>query len=108
MSLFFTTLVLLALWVVAAIIRKMVVPFPPWALEAGTVAFVLQFVLYALGALLEVISRFLRTFAGVSQLLHILSLTVFLVGGTALYCLAGNVLGLASLWALYLLCRALR
>ena len=108
MALWLTALVLFALWSAATVIRQTVVPFPPWALEVGVVAFVLQFLLYAIGALLEVGSRCLCTFAGMSRLLHILSLSVFLLGGIALYCLVGSILGLASMWALYLLCRALR
>lgn len=108
MALWLTALVLLVLWFAAGVVRQTVVPFPPWALEFGVVAFTLQFLLYAIGALLEVSSRCLCTFAGLSRLLHILSLLVFLLGGIALYCLVGNVLGMASMWTLYLLCRALR
>jgi len=107
MPLWLTTLVLLILWSAARVVQQTIVPFPPWVFEVGTVAFVLQFLLYAIGVLLEGSSRCLHTFSGTSQLLHILSLSVFLVGGIALYGLVGDVLGLASMWALYLLCRLL-
>jgi hypothetical protein len=105
MPLWLTASLLGVLWTVAAGIQQTVVPFPPWAFEVSTVAVLLQFVLYALGALLETSSLCFTAASSVSRLLHQLALTVFLVGGIALYGLAGDVLGLASLWALYLLCR---
>jgi hypothetical protein len=108
MPLRLTALMLCLLWLAATLLRRAIVPFPPWAFEVGTIAFSLQFVLYGSGALLEIGSHLLSMFDGVSRLLHRLSLTVFLVGGFALYCLVGDVLGLASMWALYLLCRGLR
>jgi hypothetical protein len=107
MPLWLTTLILLVLWFAARVIQQTIVPFPPWAFEVSTVAFVLQFLLYAIGTVFEVCSNCVPTRVGLSRFLHTLSLAVFLVGGIALYCLVGDVLGLASLWTLYLLCRAL-
>ena len=107
MPLWLTTVVLLVLWSVARVIRQTIVPFPPWAFEVSSVAFVLQFLFYAAGAVFEVVSHCVRTRVSLSRFLHTLSLSTFLLGGIGLYGLAGDVLGLASLWTLYLFCRAL-
>ena len=108
MPLWLTALVLVVLWFTAYVIRQTIVPFPPWAFEVGTIAMALQFLFYTLGSMFEIGSHSVRKRVGLSWSLHRLSLSIFLGGGIALYCLVGDVLGMASLWALYVLCRALK
>ena len=107
MPLRITAFILLLLWSAAAITRNLIVPFPPWAYEASEIAFLLLILLYATGTILEISGLFLSSSTTPSRLFHRMALSVFLLGGVAVFGLSGSTRGLASLWIVYLFCRVL-